>query len=208
LKQFDHTATKYPLEGKHEDLTCLKCHKTDLAGGLPKYDYCIRCHKDEHFGQFSARADGGDCAVCHTVKGLKPTTFTSALHQLSRFPLDGAHLAVPCIFCHKAYQPQRDVSTTRFVWAENKCQNCHTDIHRNQFQARFSNSCDLCHTSVDFRKLDFDHQQTAFPLDGKHIKVSCGKCHEKETDSEGVFIRYTPIAHKCSDCHTLTNEIR
>ncbi len=208
LKPFDHTATKYPLAGKHDGLACIKCHRTDLAGGLPQFDSCLRCHVDEHYDQFAERSDGGDCAACHTVRGFKPTTFTLALHQLSRFKLDGVHLAVPCIFCHKDYEPQTGVTTTRFVWPENKCQNCHDDIHRNQFQARFQNNCDLCHTSADFGKLDFDHQKTAFPLDGKHKGVACGRCHEKEADSDGFFVRYSPIAHTCADCHTLTNEIR
>ncbi|MFQ6607179.1 MAG: cytochrome c3 family protein [Fidelibacterota bacterium] len=208
LKPFDHSVTKYPLIDKHIGIACLKCHKSDLAGGLPKYDTCLRCHQDEHYGQFDGRADGGDCAACHTIKGFKPTTFTAAQHQLSRFILEGAHLAVPCIFCHKDYQPLRGVSTTQFTWKQNRCENCHVDNHRNQFQLNFQNRCDFCHNSLSFTELNFDHQQTTFPLDGKHIGVACGKCHEQEADSDGIFIRYSPLAHNCSDCHTLTDQIR
>ncbi|MFQ6604967.1 MAG: hypothetical protein ACE5D8_05360 [Fidelibacterota bacterium] len=207
LKPFDHAKTKYPLLGKHTSVTCKQCHDVKL-GQLPKYDTCIQCHKDEHDGQFTQRSDKGDCARCHTVKGFKPTIFSIQKHQSARLALEGTHLAVPCIQCHKPYLTATGKQTVQFTWPDPKCNVCHDDIHRNQFRENHQNACDTCHGFISFTALVFDHQNSAFPLDGKHKKVKCGKCHEKELDDAGSFIRYRPLAHRCQDCHTFTGEIR
>ncbi|MFQ6606765.1 MAG: cytochrome C [Fidelibacterota bacterium] len=207
LIPFDHSKTKYPLVGKHTNVKCIQCHKPALKQ-LPRYLSCTACHEDRHYGQFAQRKDGGDCGVCHTVQGFKPTTFTIAQHQETRFVLDGGHLAIPCIQCHKPFQPQAGVTTTRFTWKENRCETCHQDVHRNQFITHYQNACQACHITQSFNTLVLDHQQTAFPLDGKHRNVACGKCHETEEDVAGVYARYYPVAHRCEDCHTLTRDIR
>ncbi|NQV38562.1 MAG: hypothetical protein HQ509_11235 [Candidatus Marinimicrobia bacterium] len=207
LKPFDHKKTKYPLEWKHSNILCNKCHDVK-QGKLPEYDTCLKCHKDEHNGQFINRNDGGDCAYCHSVYGYKPTIFNVTKHNKARLPLDGAHLAVPCIFCHKPYESISGVTSTQFIWDDPKCETCHTDIHRNQFRPRYNNSCDNCHGPISFNKLVFDHQKSEFPLDGKHKKVSCNKCHENENDIAGQFTRYIPVQHRCQDCHTFTGQIR
>lgn len=209
LKPFDHNKTDYPLKGKHSNLKCAACHTPESQGKLPKFGRCLDCHVDKHDGQFVRRQDQGDCKACHTVNGFKPTTFTLSMHQAIRFTLKGSHLAVPCSACHEPYLMRNGESTTRFVWQQIPgCDQCHKDVHRNQFARRYQNDCGACHTENDFKSLIFDHQATAFPLDGKHQNVACEKCHEAEQDTEGIFVRYQPVAHKCVDCHTLTKEIR
>lgn len=207
LLPFDHSSTKYPLEGKHGNLKCVDCHK-ELLATLPSYGKCLDCHEDKHYSQFILREDKGDCEACHTVNGFIPTSFTIAMHQSSRFPLEGGHLAIPCISCHKSFEPVSGISTTQFTWDQLACGNCHSDIHRNQFQEHFQNQCDLCHTVYSFEKLIFDHSKTDFPLDGRHQQVACAKCHEQIQDLEGEFIRYNPTAQRCIDCHTLTGDFR
>ena len=205
---FDHSKTKYPLLGKHTDVGCIQCHKLNLAGGLPKYDTCLPCHEDKHFGQFDRRKDKGNCSACHNVDGFKPTTFTSAKHQKIRFILEGAHKAIPCSECHKPFEPVKGQSAVRFTWRKMNCNICHDDVHRNQFQKHYANACEDCHTSIAFAQVKFAHEKTLFPLDGKHKNVDCQKCHQSEQDRQGKFIRYQPVPHTCADCHTFTGDFR
>jgi len=195
------------LLGKHSDVTCNKCHEVK-QGKLPAYDTCLQCHTDKHDGQFAQRPDRGDCQYCHSVYGYKPTTYNAIKHKKARLPLEGAHLAVPCIFCHKPYENQQGETFTQFVWNNQRCENCHKDDHHEQFIYKYRNDCDACHGSISFKKLVFDHQKSDFPLDGKHNNVPCNKCHKTETDILGDFTRYIPVLHRCQDCHTFTGEIR
>ncbi|MBC8346596.1 MAG: cytochrome c3 family protein [Candidatus Marinimicrobia bacterium] len=208
LKPFDHNQTKYPLLGKHWTVGCVSCHQLNLSGILPKYDTCLACHEDKHFGQFVNRSDKGDCAACHNVDGFKPTTFNLIKHQTVRFVLEGAHLAIPCSECHKPYKPIRGQSTVKFTWREMNCNICHEDVHRNQFQKNHANRCEDCHTAISFTQSKFNHDKSKFPLDGKHNNVDCEKCHKQVRDTKGIFIRYQPVPHTCGDCHTFTGEIR
>ncbi len=205
---FDHSKTKYPLVGKHGPIDCARCHTPNLSGTLPKYATCLECHEDEHYRQFMLRKDGGDCGACHTVQGFTPTSYTITMHQTSRFPIEGGHLAIPCISCHKPFEPVKGKPTTRFTWKQLECGNCHSDIHRNQFKEHYQNQCEQCHTVIEFSRVIFDHNATDFPLDGRHQNVSCNNCHDQIQDSEGTFIRYNPTSHQCVDCHTLTGDFR
>jgi len=68
LWQFDHdTRTKYKLDGKHRDLSCVACHVEPLAGKpkLPKD--CFGCHEqdDVHEGAF-----GENCERCHVTRSF------------------------------------------------------------------------------------------------------------------------------------------
>jgi hypothetical protein len=59
-QNFDHSKTKYPLLGKHQQVDCIRCH---TGGDFKKplaFQRCMDCHKDEHQGQFIKRADGGE----------------------------------------------------------------------------------------------------------------------------------------------------
>ena len=39
---YDHTATGYPLRGKHEDVRCEACHQMGVFRGVPTE--CAACH--------------------------------------------------------------------------------------------------------------------------------------------------------------------
>jgi hypothetical protein len=205
---FDHSKTKYPLEGKHSNVKCMDCHNQSLAGALPLYLSCQACHSDYHEGQFSQRKDGGDCEACHTVNGFKPTTFSFPMHLITRFVLDGGHMAVPCNQCHKPYQSKSGKTQIQFTWKNPECKICHDDEHRNQFAFHYENKCESCHISSSFKSLIFEHDKTEFPLDRKHINVPCKDCHNKERDTNGVYTRYRPVPNRCVDCHKLTGDIR
>ena len=98
-----HAATQYALEGKHASVPCAKCH---LPKGVEtlltiRQTQCKDCHADAHTGQFAGLPHNNRCEDCHAVPGFRPARFTLARHQETRFPLTGAHAAVPCIECHK-----------------------------------------------------------------------------------------------------------
>jgi len=208
LISFDHSATNYSLNGKHENVNCNECHLEKLSGKLPQYDQCNQCHEDKHYGQFENRKNGSDCEYCHNVNNFIPSIFTTAMHQLSRLKLDGSHLAVPCNKCHESYSPKTNILTTQFTWQNYSCNVCHNDIHRNQFKQNYNNDCEKCHNTELFSHVNFDHQKCKFPLDGRHKDLNCNDCHISELDSDGSFVRYSPIASQCSDCHTFTDEIK
>ena len=96
-QKFDHSKTKYPLLGKHTQVECVQCHS---GGDFKKplvFGKCMDCHKpDPHKGQFAKRADGGECASCHTVEGFKTTSFGLKEHAATAYPLQGKHAALQC----------------------------------------------------------------------------------------------------------------
>ena len=50
LKNFDHSKTSFPLEGKHGKVACSKCHINGFKKKL-KFRFCDDCHEDKHSGQ-------------------------------------------------------------------------------------------------------------------------------------------------------------
>jgi len=203
LKPFGHSKTKYPLIGKHQKVACKNCHRQDLKGAMPKYSYCLDCHKDYHFNQFSDLSSSGDCGICHTVAGFYPTVFTLEMHQETRFPLRGAHITVPCNICHKIEELSEAVYANKFSWKTVACAVCHKNIHGNQFDDKYQNNCELCHNQKSFKVAEFDHAGTDFPITGKHLGLACNKCHFIITGSKIETVEYDGISHKCADCHTI-----
>lgn len=205
--QFDHAATQFPLQGKHGTLKCEQCHPKDprtrnpsgdLGFHITKFKACTNCHADAHAQQFAGRKDRGECSACHTERSFTAVTYTAEHHRSSRFPLMGAHNAVPCVKCHLDGKVKAK-STRQFHWNERlECTVCHTDIHRGQFAARMTNGCETCHTSDAWDELRFSHAETKFPLNGRHAAVPCAKCHPSK---EGIP-QYSGVKKECSACHT------
>ncbi len=68
---FDHDrATRFAIDGAHEDLGCYDCHRTSSTGKLKASTDCITCHRsdDIHNRQF-----GGQCDDCHNTNSFKGT---------------------------------------------------------------------------------------------------------------------------------------
>ncbi|NOQ89520.1 MAG: cytochrome C [Gammaproteobacteria bacterium] len=69
---FDHDkATKFTLDGAHEELGCYDCHKTESDGKARASKDCIFCHRnrDVHQRQF-----GRHCGNCHNTDSFKNAT--------------------------------------------------------------------------------------------------------------------------------------
>ena len=209
----EHAATQYPLEGRHAEVPCAKCHLP--AGRATRYKIsfarCTDCHSDPHNGQFTGQPHLNKCEDCHTVQGFQPSTFTLARHQSTRFPLTGGHVAVACVDCHKADDARRPGHAVPYRFEDRSCTACHVDPHRGQFLERMRKpnadgslpGCEACHVVKSWRELSrFDHSTTSFKLLGAHRAVPCASCHKPEkpeTSLKAVDFRSAP-SH-CENCH-------
>lgn len=196
--KFDHAkATKFPLKGAHARQKCATCHTGDLYKDKLSTT-CVSCHRknDPHKGQLGTR-----CSQCHDERGWRKTVRFD--HDLTRFPLLGLHVAVPCEECHR---------TPRFKDAQAACATCHADTHH---KGRFGEKCANCHNPNGWTRWLFDHdKQTAFRLTGSHQRLQCHACHrataaQKPKLSTSCFSCHsTDDAHdgalgrKCETCHT------
>ncbi len=201
--QFSHERTHFPLKGKHINVPCEKCHLPNRPLTGLKYQNCSDCHRDYHLGVFAQRQRKGACEECHTVDGFTPSTFTVEMHNQTDYPLKGGHLAVPCIACHKKVNRNTAGETIQFLFKSNNCRDCHKDPHSGTVDKYvLKNGCRHCHQVESWRQISFDHNKTDFPLQGKHLNVSCTSCHKTETDSQSrTLIRFVELNKNCRGCH-------
>jgi len=193
VAEFDHDLTDYPLTGRHETVTCAKCHSDGTSKPLSGYDRCGSCHEDIHMGQFKTQLD---CKGCHSVEGFRPSSFGMAEHESTSFPLEGSHRAVPCVECHqKVKRPHWPRATQQFDFADHTCQGCHQDPHRDAFAGERP-TCDACHTQHDWAQSEFDHGLTNFHLTGRHLEVACRSCHVVAES-----LRFSLTEKRCEACH-------
>lgn len=210
-QKFDHSKTKYPLQGKHQEVECLQCHS---GGDFKKplvFQRCLDCHKDEHNGQFIKRADKGECASCHNVQGFKPTTYGVKEHATSAYPLLQKHTQVECAKCHI---PRGKETLYRLKFAQ--CMDCHKDEHQGQFAAApYLNRCEQCHDLKGYRPSTFTlakHKETSFQLTGGHLATPCGDCHKPVLQLHGDRAQFAAGAQlqsavyhfadsSCTVCH-------
>ncbi|MHB1686533.1 MAG: cytochrome c3 family protein [Ignavibacteriaceae bacterium] len=195
---FDHSKTKFPLEGAHENVKCSGCHGTNLLS-KPKFAKCTDCHKDYHFGEFTVNNVVRDCKDCHSVDSFKITLYTTKDHNKIKFQLTGAHLAVPCQSCHY----KDNVKAWHFRNIGLKCFECHENIHGTELTKKFmpDNNCTSCHVTDDWRKISFDHDRTNFKLLGKHKSITCVKCHAQKEESGKVVYKFVSLQSNCITCH-------
>ena len=170
---FDHTFATFQLTGKHTTVECKSCHTSGYRGTPMN---CFACHQkdDQHKGQF-----GKDCADCHNASGWKDVNFD---HGQTGFALSGQHANAACQACHK---------NGVFRGTPTNCFACHAakDVHGGQF----GTDCASCHVPSSWKNVTFDHNKTAFKLNGRHLNISCKSCH-----TDGVF-KGTPA--NCYACH-------
>ncbi len=214
-REFDHGVTRFSLEGRHADVQCAACHDPSAVSSdirlvfaraprgraypRPRADDCLSCHVDYHDGVFEAGADGPLCDRCHGQVGWLPTSYDLARHNSGNtFRLEGAHLATPCQACHAA---EAIDAPPRFRVEHDRCAACHAadDPHEEQFGDQ---ACDDCHGVDAFGVTTFDHDQTRYPLDGRHRNVTCSACHVLEVGAGGTTLRrFRPLGMQCEDCH-------
>ena len=209
--RFNHADTGFPLRGSHAAVQCVRCHAEqqgpparDRLGRPqePSYlrlagisgDRCTNCHFDEHRGQFPT----GACARCHDIERWIPTRGFD--HTAGRYSLTGRHLRVACADCHRTERgrvsPTGDRTFLRFRPLDfSDCDACHSDPH----EGRLGGDCAGCHTTGGWRAgavaRAFDHDRTAYPLRGAHVRLACESCHPA-----GQPLRVDSF-DRCDDCH-------
>ncbi|HEY3705804.1 MAG TPA: cytochrome c3 family protein [Terracidiphilus sp.] len=199
VAKFDHAKTGFPLAGKHLALQCLSCHEgADFKSPVP-HAACADCHEpDPHAGQFASRPDRGKCESCHTVNGWTPSTFSTADHARTGFPLIFPHAAVKCAQCHTPAG-----TGTKFKIRFAQCVECHEDEHQGQFSGPpWLNGCGKCHTGATFERSNYNlksHSGSNFPLTGAHAAVECSACHKPTPGAKLVLFHFSQVS--CATCH-------
>ena len=211
IANFDHTATRFPLEGEHAQLSCAGCHLEGRFEGAPLD--CAACHLEPevHAGLFSQ-----DCSACHTpehwsalvgLQGEWFDHFKQTRFSLDRHFSDYAGDSIQCAGCHTA------MDGFKLGFDLDFCLDCHT-VENPSFmadhQARFGLDCLSCHDGFD-RMVGLDHN-LFFVLDGQHATTACESCHVnrvfQDTPSECVACHLEPEIHAgyfglvCDSCHS------
>jgi hypothetical protein len=176
--KFDHNLSDFKLEGEHADVACESCHQNRVFKGTPTD--CYSCHRqdDDHDGRF-----GTDCSLCHTPSDWEDATFD---HNLSKFPLTGAHANLACEQCHTSGQ---------FMGLSTGCASCHGDpaFHAGMFGF----DCAACHTTSNWFAI-YRGPHPGIADEGgsgvNHGGASCRDCHTKTLHSS-----------TCTACHKGNN---
>jgi len=105
-----------------------------------------------------------------------------------------------CRSCH--FSPDEDGTIHQeFSALPSDCGSCHQDVHNRQFEETGGTNCRRCHDAVDWSARKFDHDLTAFKLEGKHEGVACGKCHKPVITADITYTLYKLKDSSCESCH-------
>lgn len=216
---------------------CLKCHQVSRREAMDRS--CLACHQEigwlvgEKRG-LHPREGSGKCSTCHPDHaGVEFKLVAWTRDSLSRFDhrragwaLEGAHAREECTACHTSrYRHGRAAALApagaagSWTGLDPACLTCHTDVHRGTVAA----NCSECHDAGAWAPAPrFDHDQTRYPLTGKHVALSCSACHPAGRASPNAIDPALPpvpfgqcsachedphagrLGARCSDCHVTT----
>ena len=127
------------------------------------------------------------CDACHATGDWKTTRKDMAFDHNTQtdFVLEGQHRSGDCKACH---------ANNQFAGSKTECFQCHNDVHKGQL----GKQCSQCHTSKSWEPFNFkqQHDQTRFPLIGKHATTDCQSCHKNQQENE-----FKGLTTVCSGCH-------
>lgn len=231
-----------PMSKGHEHLAgltdCEKCHEGGT--GVPDKK-CLGCHDHRDLRQQIEAGKGfhaskevkkDKCKDCHAEhieqpvgsgKGRKTTVdwrpfggMRNFEHQLTGWPLQGAHRFQKCEQCHD--KKSKRTGLTVFLGLRGECTSCHKNPH--EFTDVRLSDCTICH-GFENRKVKslgatkFDHDKTKYPLLGLHKQEECTSCHKDTvkftiTDRDWKDCKgchqdshksVISAKHECSKCH-------
>jgi hypothetical protein len=194
-----HNEGAFPLKGSHLAIPCYECHKKQEQWSFRKIGLnCKDCHPDIHQNYIADKFyPEQNCKICHNEEGWSDVRFD---HTKTAFPLTGAHNREKCRECHFKTYSTGTIQQT-FSGLSKSCSECHTDRHRNQFEKNGVTACIDCHNTDNWKITNFDHNKTAFKLDGKHVSVPCAKCHKPQQEGSDYYVVYKIKEYKCESCH-------
>ena len=187
-----------PLQSS-QGVLCMECHDSirrqiDLSAGthstIPNVEKCFLCHADHRGTTFDPTR------AAYASYDHARTRFSLVRHQVN---YDTAPMS--CLSCH-----QED---PEFAISEAACADCHAS-HDQAFMAQhrvdYGEDCTACHDGQD-HMADFNHQETAFPLEGAHAGQPCTDCHKLDAGrSPGkALASFTGAPTSCEQCHAQAN---
>lgn len=169
--EFDHRETKFPLDGKHTEVSCLMCHSIEDFSKVERS--CQSCHDDVHVNQL-----GFECDKCHTTRAWDRLD-AEEIHSRTDFPLLGRHVRLDCESCHRGQLP------AHFTETPARCVACHqTDyletIDPDHVASGLSTDCEGCHHASAWKPSVMPEHDPFFPIfSGSHRGRwnSCSNCH-------------------------------
>jgi hypothetical protein len=136
-----------------------------------------------------------------------------ARHNQTRFPLEGGHLAVACIDCHRK-QPELHGNTVAYKFADIGCTGCHLDPHQRGTDDRPPGTDK---TAMGFRRsLPETRWQSCLSPGSpcpEPVKQPCELCHSTKTWRQVAPFDHSKTrfaltgAHRgvaCEECHRST----
>jgi hypothetical protein len=217
---FDHQRTGFPLTGAHVATACTSCHPGQRFQGTPKD--CYSCHRTAYDQAQPPHAASGfaasACASCHNTTSFAGASFN---HDVTAFPLTGAHRSVACAGCH---------GDGVFAGKLTTCESCHladynTAVPNHPAAGFTSSACATCHNTTSFTGATFNHDTQWFriynsghagrwntctdchPSTSTFSTFNCLGCHPHDdkasTDSHHVGKSgYRYDSNACYSCHT------
>ncbi|MCB1053776.1 MAG: cytochrome c3 family protein, partial [Acidobacteria bacterium] len=176
---------------------CYACHQTDF----------VNADDPDHV----ASGFPTTCETCHTTAAWEPANFN---HNQTSFPLTGAHTPLDCLACH----------ANGYNNTPTDCYACHQSDYVNaddpdHLANGFPTTCETCHSTSGWEPSTFNHDQTNFPLTGKHrnrdcldchsggysnTSALCYSCHQSDYEDAEDHVRNN-YPHTCEDCHNTSN---
>ena len=189
---FDHDGQYFPIySGAHngEWDVCLDCHTNPQDYSVFS---CTGCHTnpettDQHNGINGFTYNSTACLACHPT-GDAQNGFD---HNLTAFPLTGAHLMAECLDCHSG----------GYSGTPTDCAACHTDqfnqtTNPDHNSLGLSMDCAACHTTEpNWMPATFDVHNDYYALNGAHALIAndCAACHNGD---------YNNTPNTCFGCHS------
>ena len=200
----DHQKTEFPLEGAHVATPCFACHVSeDSADARWQFSNlgttCVDCHENIHNDAIPQKYyPENNCAACHINDAWTSVTFD---HSKTNWPLTGAHEVVSCRACHFENVAQSNSFSQNFINLDTKCASCHDNVHGDIFAVSGVTDCTRCHVTNSWLPEKFNHNDTRFPLKGKHAQLDCRACHEVSNNNGETTVVYKLNKLDCIDCH-------
>lgn len=178
---FRHDAdTRFPLRFRHRTAKCDSCHRRPPAQEKLA-TACVSCHRRDDAHKATL---GEKCESCHSERGWKTTLFDH--NRDARFALRGKHAAAKCEGCHKDMDFR--------VQPPKECAGCHAKDDRERgHKGQLGAQCSRCHNERAWKNTAFDHNQSEFPLAGRHAQIECRQCH--------VSAEFKDAKKDCASCH-------